>query len=67
MIKKDARVADLTQKGTKITHDYEEMMRQQSFINQDIAQRHDDITKKGNEKALFNLAIEQIKTYEKKI
>jgi hypothetical protein len=43
------------------------MIRQQLFIHQDIVQRHEDISKKGNEKALFNLAVEQIKTHEKKI
>jgi hypothetical protein len=47
---RDAKVADLIQKGTKITQDYEEMMRQQLFIHQDIAQKHDEITKKGRTK-----------------
>ena len=64
---KDAKVSELIQKGTKITQDFEELIRQQLVIHQDIVQRHEDISKKGNEKALFNLAVEQIKTHERKI
>ena len=64
---KDAKISDLTRKGEKKTQDFEEMTRQHSFIHQDIAQRHGEITAKKNDKALFNLAIDQIKAYEKKL
>ena len=63
---KDVKISDLNRKGEKISQDFEETMRQHSFIHQDIAQRHGEITAKKNDKALFNLAIDQIKAYDKK-
>ena len=43
------------------------MTRQHLFIQQDIEQRHGEIAAKKNDKALFNLAVEQIKAYERKL
>ena len=43
------------------------MSRQHLFIQQDIDQRHGEITAQKNDKALFDLAVEQIKTHERKI
>jgi hypothetical protein len=64
---KDKNLLVLTRKAESISQEYEEMNRQQLFIQQDIEQRHGEITAQKNDKALFDLAVEQIKTYERKI